>query len=95
MKTIRPGAFLVVCWMLAGLAGFAAENVGEDWPQFLGPRANGTSLETGLLEKWPKEGPPMLWEKAIGSGYSAPARFAFGQTAPLDRSRGYFQYSGQ
>lgn len=74
MKTICRSAFLVVaCWMLAGLAALAAENVGEDWPQFLGPRANGTSLETGLLEKWPKEGPPMLWEKAIGSGYSAPS----------------------
>lgn len=46
---------------------------GEDWPRFLGPRANGTSLETGLLEKWPANGPPLVWAKRIGTGYSAPS----------------------
>ena len=46
---------------------------GEDWPQFLGPRANGISGETGLREAWPAGGPPVLWEKAIGTGYSAPS----------------------
>lgn len=51
----------------------AAPQSGEDWPQFLGPRANGTSIETGLLEKWPSNGPPLLWEKKIGTGYSAPS----------------------
>jgi outer membrane protein assembly factor BamB len=51
----------------------AVSDAGEDWPRFLGPRANGTSTETGLLEKWPATGPPMLWEKEIGTGYSAPS----------------------
>ncbi|MEW6305147.1 MAG: PQQ-binding-like beta-propeller repeat protein [Verrucomicrobiota bacterium] len=45
----------------------------EDWPQFLGPRANGTSTETGLLDKWPEKGPPEVWSKSIGTGYSAPS----------------------
>ena len=45
----------------------------EDWPQFLGPRGNNTSAETGLLEKWPIVGPPLVWEKAIGTGYGAPS----------------------
>ena len=44
-----------------------------DWPQFLGPRANGISGETGLLDKWPTNGPPLVWEKKIGTGYSAPS----------------------
>src|SRR5205809_5711227 len=52
---------------------FAFTAAGEDWPQFLGPRQNGISGETGLLEKWPTNGPPMLWDKAIGSGYGAPS----------------------
>jgi outer membrane protein assembly factor BamB len=52
---------------------FAVEYPGEDWPQFLGPHANGTSSETGLLEKWPTKGPPLLWEKIVGTGYSAPS----------------------
>jgi outer membrane protein assembly factor BamB len=46
---------------------------GEDWPRFLGPRANNSSSETGLLDKWPTNGPSLLWEKEIGAGYSAPS----------------------
>jgi len=51
----------------------AAERTGEDWPAFLGPRQTGISGETGLLETWPKEGPPRLWKREIGTGYSAPS----------------------
>ncbi len=51
----------------------AQNNPGDDWPQFLGPRANGTSAETGLLDKWPDTGPPPLWKKSIGTGYGAPS----------------------
>lgn len=46
---------------------------GEDWPQFLGLRENGISGETGLLKSWPDKGPPILWQKRIGTGYSAPS----------------------
>src|SRR6266478_3175152 len=45
----------------------------QDWPQFLGPHANGISDETGLRDKWPTNGPPLLWEKKIGTGYGAPS----------------------
>ncbi len=51
----------------------AADISGTDWPQFLGPRADGTSSETGLVDKWPTNGPPLLWEKNIGTGYGAPS----------------------
>jgi outer membrane protein assembly factor BamB len=43
-----------------------------DWPQFLGPNRNCTSSETGLLATWPQEGPPKVWEKQVGEGYSGP-----------------------
>jgi outer membrane protein assembly factor BamB len=46
---------------------------GEDWPTFLGSRGTGRSGETGLLEPWPKDGPPVLWQKRVGTGYSAPS----------------------
>jgi outer membrane protein assembly factor BamB len=46
---------------------------GNDWPVFLGPGGFGDSTETGLLDKWPDSGPPMIWEKKVGSGYSAPS----------------------
>lgn len=47
--------------------------VGEDWPEFLGPRGTGISGETGLLAKWPTKGPPVLWKKKVGEGYAAPS----------------------
>jgi outer membrane protein assembly factor BamB len=46
---------------------------GEDWPKFLGPRGTGVSGETGLMDKWPNDGPPVLWDLEIGTGYSAPS----------------------
>src|SRR5436190_7513423 len=51
----------------------AVDNSGEDWPRFLGPLGTGASGETGLLESWPTNGPPLVWEKSIGTGYSAPS----------------------
>ncbi len=44
-----------------------------DWPRFLGPHGNGVSDETNLLERWPDGGPPVVWDKAVGAGYSAPS----------------------
>lgn len=45
----------------------------EDWPRFLGPHGDNTSSETNLLDRWSTNGPPLVWEKAVGSGYSAPS----------------------
>jgi outer membrane protein assembly factor BamB len=44
-----------------------------DWPQFLGPDRNGISKETGLVDSFPKSGPPLVWKKEIGEGFSGPA----------------------
>lgn len=63
--------FLVLL-ALGTLRCFAAEE-GEDWPRFLGPRANNISSETGLLEEWPTNGLRLLWSNAVGTGYSAPS----------------------
>src|SRR4051812_17776070 len=45
----------------------------EDWPRFLGPRADATSSETGLLDSFPAVGPKIVWENKVGTGYSAPS----------------------
>ena len=50
-----------------------AERPGYDWPQWRGPRQDGISLETGLLNEWPEGGPPELWRIALGIGYSSVA----------------------
>lgn len=46
---------------------------GGDWPQFLGPRGDGTTDEAVLVRSLPKEGLPVVWERAVGTGYSAPS----------------------
>ncbi len=39
------------------------------WPQWRGPNRDNRSTETGLLQQWPKEGPPLLWRvEGLGEG---------------------------
>jgi outer membrane protein assembly factor BamB len=40
-----------------------------DWPQWLGPRRNGSTTEK--VAPW-KEPPKVVWRQAVGNGYSAP-----------------------
>src|SRR5438093_3225938 len=44
----------------------------SDWPQFLGPSRNGVYPGTDLAESWSKEGPPIIWQKKVGQGFSGP-----------------------
>ena len=73
---VRFGAFLgqvLTLLLILQSHAVAAEAPAEDWPEFLGPRGDNTSAETGLLERWPAKGVPILWQKEVGSGYSAPS----------------------
>lgn len=43
-----------------------------EWFQWRGPNRDGISAETGLLQTWPKAGPPQVWRAAgLGNGYSS------------------------
>jgi outer membrane protein assembly factor BamB len=64
---------IVAVSLLIAANGMAGDPRSEDWPQFLGPNATGISGETELLDRWPTNGPPLVWEKRIGTGYSAPS----------------------
>lgn len=45
---------------------------GADWPQFRGPMRDGISRETGLLKRWPEEGPEMVWSvEGLGTGFAS------------------------
>src|SRR5204862_36647 len=46
---------------------------GDDWPQWMGPKRDGVWRETGILDKFPKDGPKVLWRKPVGGGYAGPA----------------------
>ena len=43
-----------------------------DWPQWRGPNRDGTWNESGLLQRFPKEGFKPRWRKPVGMGYSSP-----------------------
>jgi outer membrane protein assembly factor BamB len=57
---------------------------GDDWPQWLGPQRDAVWREQGIIEKFPAEGPPVLWRTAIGAGYSGPS-VVNGRVYLLDR----------
>ncbi len=45
-----------------------------DWPQWQGPNRDGKSADTGLLQQWPDDGPPLAWKiDKLGGGDSAPS----------------------
>ncbi|HEX4796611.1 MAG TPA: PQQ-binding-like beta-propeller repeat protein [Humisphaera sp.] len=59
---------------LSAVTAFADSPGTFDWPQWQGPNRDNMSKEKGLLQQWPKEGPPLVWKlKDLGGGYSAPS----------------------
>lgn len=50
------------------------ELTSDDWPQFRGANRDAiVRSSVRLARTWPTEGPPILWETAVGQGYSSPA----------------------
>ncbi|MYE90242.1 PQQ-binding-like beta-propeller repeat protein [Candidatus Poribacteria bacterium] len=60
---------------------------GSDWDRFLGPTGDSKSFETDLLTSWSSEGPPVVWEKEIGTSYGAPT-VSQGRLFMFDRHSG-------
>jgi outer membrane protein assembly factor BamB len=59
---------LLVCSVAAGEKKLSTAY----WPQWQGPAMDNKSSDTGLLKKWPKGGPKMLWSvEGIGAGFSS------------------------
>jgi len=59
--------------LLVALACFPFAAGAADWPEFMGPQRDQTSPETGLLAAFPPGGPKLVFEKQVGTGYSAPS----------------------
>ncbi len=56
------------------LLSSAFTSTADDWPQWRGPERDGRSKETGLLKKWPADGPKLSWKaEGFGVGYSSVA----------------------
>ena len=67
-RGLAPSGFrTTLALAVSVLATFAAASArASDWTQWQGPDRNAVSRETGLLQEWPKDGPPLAW-KANGS----------------------------
>ena len=63
---------LLVAAAIIGATAFGAEpDSGVDWPQWRGPAFDAISTESGLADSWPEAGPPVLWTRELGQGYSS------------------------
>lgn len=59
--------------LLAAALLCASTAPADDWPTFRGPNRDGISKETGLLQSWPKDGPPKVWTATnLGEGFGTP-----------------------
>jgi outer membrane protein assembly factor BamB len=65
------GCAAIAAALLPLLLAPAARAAPDDWTQFRGPARDGISPETGLLERWREGGPPEVWRRPIGQGFSA------------------------
>ena len=63
-----------MCISLVVLLACVTHVFADDWPQWQGPDRNAMSKESGLLQEWPQDGPPLAWQvDGLGGGDSTPA----------------------
>ena len=56
-----------VIWLFS-----VATLLGDDWPQFGGPKRDGVWRETGIMQTFPTDGLKVRWRTPVGSGLSSP-----------------------
>jgi outer membrane protein assembly factor BamB len=64
-------SFMLIAGALLAMSGDKLVAAPSPWPQWQGARRDNLSTETGLLKKWPADGPPLAWKAhGIGGGFS-------------------------
>jgi outer membrane protein assembly factor BamB len=66
------------------LTVFTTHAGASDWAQWLGPKRDAVWEEKGLVTKFPKDGPAVVWRAPINAGYAGPA-VAGGKLYVMDR----------
>jgi outer membrane protein assembly factor BamB len=80
--SIKP--FLTLIFAIIAFFSWPDLCFSADWPQWLGPKRDGIWNEDGILTKFPKDGPKILWTSPLGGGYAGPA-IANGRVFVTDR----------
>ena len=77
-KAVRALTLLATAWLLASSLASAAEYPflpegvpDRGWPFVRGAAFDAHSPEINLADQWPDDGPPVLWTRPLGQGYSA------------------------
>ncbi len=73
-----------ILYLLFSILVFLCTAQAADWPQWLGPNRDSIWRESGIIEKFPTNGPTVLWHADIGGGYSGPS-VAKGRVYVTDR----------
>lgn len=60
---------MVLAW--AGSMTIGSARVQAQWHQWGGPQGNFVVESGKLAEQWPESGPPVVWQRDLGDGYSA------------------------
>lgn len=70
MQRVLPLLCVATAIAFSGLSSVAEES----WPTFRGADRTGVSADSGLLSKWPADGPQLVWTaKGAGRGYASVA----------------------
>lgn len=70
MMEVRPRTTLIL--LLTLLGGIAPGNAAADeWPNWRGPRHDGTLDASGPPIDWPAQGPRLVWQASVGKGFSS------------------------
>lgn len=65
------GRIWVLTLLVFACPGLGISQDSQDWPFLRGPKFDGHAPEVKLVKDWPEEGPPVLWTRALGTGYSS------------------------
>ena len=61
---------LLACF---GFSILSVASLADDWPQWMGPGRDNVWRETGIIEKFGEQGPPIVWRSKVAGGYAGPA----------------------
>ena len=56
----------------------------DDWPRWMGPNYDGVWRDKNIVQKFPAEGPEVVWRQKLGAGYAGPS-VSNGRVFAMDR----------